>query len=200
MLTDEQIAPETLRPLRRSDYDRMVELGLFEDERVELLHGMLVAMSPQDALHADVIGRLNRCLVPALLGRALVRVQAPLAVSDESEPEPDVAVVPEGDYSAGHPQTALLVVEVAGSSLKKDRGVKARLYAAAGIPEYWLVDLERRVVEVRTRPTARRYGRLRTKRLGDTITLVELPGVALRIADFLPPDGTTRRRRGSRRR
>ena len=82
----------------------------------------------------------------ASLGRALppgfeVRTHSPLAVSDDSEPEPDVAVVSAGDYSTRHPQTALLVIEVADSSLQKDRRVKAALYAAAGIPEFWLVDL-----------------------------------------------------------
>src|SRR5262245_36998247 len=109
----ELLAPQGLRPITRAEYDRMIDLGIFdEDERIELLHGMLVAMSPQGQRHAYVIRVLTELLVPALLGRAQVRIQLPLAASDDSEPEPDVSVVPVGDYLDDHPQGAHLVVEV----------------------------------------------------------------------------------------
>src|SRR3989442_1740561 len=87
------VSPERLRPLRRDEFERMVAGGLFRDERVELLQGVLVEMSPQGTRHADTIQRLTAKLVQALVGRAEVRIQLPLAVSDESLPEPDVAAV-----------------------------------------------------------------------------------------------------------
>ena len=141
MLRPDLILPEKPRPLKRSEYDRLVAMGAFADERIELLYGTLVAMSPQDPGHTSPIGVLNMLLVPALVGRALVRVQSPLIACDESEPEPDVAVVPLGSYRTAHPDRAQLVIEVALSSMKKDRLVKAPLYASSGFEEYWLVDV-----------------------------------------------------------
>ena len=97
---------------------------------------------------AKVVDRLNELLVPALLGRARVRIQQPLIAADESEPEPDVAVVAPGSYARSHPEGAKLVIEVAHSSIDYDRVTKAPLYAASGVEEYWLVDVEGRRVEV----------------------------------------------------
>ena len=172
VLEPNQIAPEKPRPLKRVEYDQLVKLGVFEDERVELLYGTLVAMSPQDPQHTSPIGRLTMLLVPALAARAIVRVQCPLVACDESEPEPDFAIVPLGDYRADHPDFANLVIEVAASSLKKDRGVKAPLYARSGFQEYWLVDVPGRCIEIRRRPRDGRYDELRTLRTGESIRLV----------------------------
>lgn len=163
----------------------MVEDGLFRDERVELLQGVLVEMSPQGTRHAATLQRLNTKLVPPLVGRADVRVQLPLAVSAESLPEPDVAVVASGDYDRAHPTTAFLVVEVAESSLNKDRLVKAALYAGAAIQEYWIVDLPAGMIEVHTEPVSGRYTRQTPVRLGATIRLQAFPDVELQIADIL---------------
>jgi Uma2 family endonuclease len=182
----EHLSPEGLRPLSRADYDRMVALGLFDDERVELLHGVLVRMSPQGPLHSEVIDRLTERLVPVLLGRARVRIQGPLAASDDSEPEPDVAVLPPGDYSQEHPARALLVIEVSETSLTKDRHVKAGLYAASGIPEYWIVNLPERVIEVHSRAEEGAYRRTETRRPGDEIAPVEFPDVRIRVDEILP--------------
>src|SRR6187200_1961257 len=91
------IESDLFRPLKRSEYDRMVELGLFQDERVELLRGVLVKMSPQYAPHASTIQKLNKLLMSRLQDRFELRIQSPLALSDDSEPEPDVAIVPRGD-------------------------------------------------------------------------------------------------------
>ena len=179
------IAPEKLRPLKRVEYDRMVEMGLFEDERVELLHGALVQMTPQGSRHAEVVRRLNRLFLPVLGGRAEICVQMPLAISEDSEPEPDFAIVPPGDYSEAHPATALLVVEVADSSRKKDREIKSALYAAAGIPEYWLVDQVERVVEVRTRPSRGRYRSLTTFDKG-VLRPQAFPKIGVKVSDLLP--------------
>jgi len=177
------IHPEKQRPLKRSEYDRLVAMGAFEDERVELLYGTLVAMSPQDPGHTSPIGQLTMLLVPALVGRALVRVQSPLVARDESEPEPDVAVVPLGDYRSVHPDRAHLVIEVALSSVKKDRLVKAPLYAASGITEYWLVDVVAGHIEVYRGPSAEGYRQTTRCGAGETIHVEVFPDVSIRVDD-----------------
>jgi Uma2 family endonuclease len=96
---------------------------------------------------------LTDILVPALSGRARVRIQLPLVAADESEPEPDVAIVPIADYSQQHPDTAHLVIEVADSSLRKDRLVKGPLYAASRFREYWVVNVRENVFEVHRGPS-----------------------------------------------
>src|SRR4051812_8621315 len=100
------IEPELVRPFTRSEYAQMIELGLFQDERVELIRGVLVKMSPQAAPHASTVQKLNQLLMTRLQGRFTVRIQSPLALSDDTEPEPDVAVVALGDYEVEHPTTA----------------------------------------------------------------------------------------------
>jgi Uma2 family endonuclease len=177
--------PERIRPLKRAEYDKLVELGLFQDERVELIRGVLVKMSPQYAPHASTIQKLTRLLMKALQDRFALRFQLPLALSDDSEPEPDAAVVPSGDYETEHPATALLVIEVSDSSLKTDRA-KASVYAAAGIPEYWIVNLVARTIEVYTSPDGDRYGEVRTLREGDAVQPRALPDAMIAVADILP--------------
>jgi len=179
------VAPERLRLLRRVEFEHMVNQGLFRDERIELLRGQLVEMSPQHPPHAGTIQRLNTLLAPPLAGRAEVRIQLPLAVSDDSLPEPDVAVVSPGDYRRAHPTTALLVIEVAETSLNKDRAVKAALYAAAGVPEYWIVDLPGASVDVYVAPVQGRYTRRTAARSGDVLRPVALGDLDVRVADFL---------------
>lgn len=161
-------AADEIRPLRRVEYERLVEHGCFEDERVELLRGMVVRMSPHGPAHDSTIQRLNRVLGQLLRDRADIRIQCAFAASDGSEPEPDVAVVDVADYDAGHPSEAWLIVEVAESSLAKDRGTKAAIYAESDVPEYWVVNLVERVIEVSTRPEGGRYTMLRTFRRGET--------------------------------
>lgn len=186
MMHADAIESRSLRPLLRTEYERLVELGCFEDERLELLNGFLVRMSPQKAPHATAVSKLTELLVPACLGRARVRIQLPLIAGDDSEPEPDAAIVDLGDYSEEHPATALLVIEVADSSLPKDREVKAPLYAAAGIPEYWIVNLDERCVEVCRDPFAGRYRTAFTVAPDDRVRCVALPQVDLLVADLLP--------------
>src|SRR5262249_47478229 len=103
--------PDVIRPLRRAEYDQLVALGAVEDERIELLEGQLVGMTPIGAPHSSAVQKLNALLVPALAGRASVRIQSPFAALDTSEPEPDVAIVPLGDYDTEHPNQAYLVIE-----------------------------------------------------------------------------------------
>jgi Uma2 family endonuclease len=183
------VAPEAQRRLSVAEYHRMVDAGVFaEGERVELLAGVLVAMSPQSRLHALLIQRLTSLLVRGVGEHLAVRVQLPLTLSKDSEPEPDFAVVPAEETGSGenHPGHALLVVEVAVGSARVDRQVKSALYAAAGIAEYWLVDARARSVEVLRQPdvATRRYRTLTTSSGDEAFAPAAAPGLEL-TADLL---------------
>lgn len=171
-----------LRPLRRREYHRLVPD--LEGERVELIEGVLVAMPAMNDPHASAVVLLNRWLARGLPEHLVVRAQLPLAVSEHSEPEPDIAVVDFATYTGDHPSTAHLVMEVAGSSLRLDMDVKARLYAAAGVPAYWVVDLAAREVVVHEQPKGGRYRRLTRHGGGETLVAVE---VAIALDELLPP-------------
>jgi Uma2 family endonuclease len=142
--------PLTVRRWRRSDYERLVDLGVFRDEPIELIGGQLIVAEPQGAHHASAISSVDYALRAVLPPGWLVRLQAPVSLDDESEPEPDLVVVPgrPADYRASHPAHAALAVEVAESSLEFDRVRKGSLYARAGIEDYWIVNLVDRVLEV----------------------------------------------------
>lgn len=172
------------RRLTRAEYERMGELGFFRGERVELIHGTLVRMPPIGPPHASVVDRLNEIFVLGLAGRARVRIQQPFAVDEETEPEPDVLVAPRADYSKDHPKSALLVIEVAESSLSYDRATKAALYAAAGVPEYWIVDVAARTIEVRTAPGAEGYARAETFDASRTIAPAAFPEILVTVGDL----------------
>ena len=156
-----------LRRWTREEYDRLVAVGVLgEDERVQLVEGEIVEMSPQGAWHATAVRLVEEALRRAFGEGFDVRVQLPLALGPDSEPEPDVAVVRGGprDYRDRHPtgQDTVLVVEVAESTWRFDRERKAKVYAGAGIEEYWILNLEGRVLEVYRGPegegTGRSYG------------------------------------------
>ncbi len=164
----------------------MVEMGLFENEKLELLKGFIVRMSPQKSRHASAVQSLTHIFVLALVasGRASVRVQLPLAVSDDSEPEPDIAIVPAAAYRDHHPDSAFLIIEVAETSLATDRE-KAEVYAAGGIPEYWIVDVVHDLVEVHTDSVDGVYTRVTPYRRGQMITPLGFPDVSVRVTDIL---------------
>ncbi len=151
-------------PLDR--YHALIESGFFDDDdRLELLEGVLVEMSPKGEGHDDLITWLTMRLAPALVGRADVRIQSALTLAPSgSEPEPDVAVTALDVERPYHPGTALLIIEVAVTSLGRDRLAKSRLYAQAGVPEYWIVDVAGEAVEVRTQPHGDGYAQIRTAR------------------------------------
>jgi Uma2 family endonuclease len=174
-----------IRRLRRAEYDQLVALGAFRDERIELLEGEMVVMSPIGALHNSVVQKLTELLLPALLGRATVRCQMSLAAGDLSEPEPDLAVVPLGDYDDDHPHQAYLIIEVAESSLATDRGRKLHLYATCLIPEYWIVNLAERYIEVHTALHADSYTRVEKFERGQVIRLGAFTDVEVRVSDLL---------------
>jgi Uma2 family endonuclease len=176
---------DVIRPLRRVEYDQLVALGAFQDEKIELLDGALVTMSPIGVPHCSAVQKLNTLLVLALVGRAAVRPQLAFAALEFSEPEPDLAVVPLGDYDTEHPAQAHLIIEVADSSLDTDRGKKLRLYAACGVPEYWIVNLVDRCIEVYTGVAAGSYSRTDTFVRGQSIRPGAFPDVELHVADVL---------------
>lgn len=185
MLSAAEIFPETIRPLRRTEYEKMVELGLFENERVELIDGILIAMSPQGTRHAEVLRRLSELFFGTIRGRARVQLQSPLACGDDALPEPDLALVPLGDYAHRHPDSAFLVIEVAESSLRKDRLAKGRVYARAGVPEYWIVNVGEGVVEVHKEPEATGYTRVREGRAGEILSPAAFADIEVKLADLL---------------
>ena len=179
----------------RREYDRLIELGvLHEDEPIELLAGRLVVKEPQRTPHAMAIQLAAEALRSAFDRGWSIRVQLPLALDDESEPEPDVAVVrgTPRDYPHEHPSVPVLVVEVAHASLRADRTLKARLYARAAVADYWIVNLVDRVLEVHRSPTGRRAGRRATyadvRRLTppDSIAPLADPAARIVVADLLP--------------
>ena len=175
-----------IRPLRRREYDLMVELGMLEGEPVELLQGELVLMSPQSSAHAWVIRTSNKILTDQVGDRAWVQAQCPLALSEDDEPEPDVAIVPLGEYRFTHPTTALLVVEVSVSSLGRDLRSKAIVYARAGIPEFWIIDVRSQVVHVHREPISGSYTRVTKVARGDVLDVLVLPGIRVATDDILP--------------
>jgi Uma2 family endonuclease len=142
--------PLTLRRWSRVEYDHLVDLGVFQGEPLELIGGQLMVAEPQGAYHVSAIGTAEYALRAVLPAGLIVRTQAPVALDDESEPEPDLAVVPgrPADYRAAHPNRPALAIEVADSSLGFDRRQKGSLYARAGIQDYWIVNLVDRVLEV----------------------------------------------------
>lgn len=176
---------QPFRPLRRVEYDKLIELGAFHDEHIELLEGLLVPMSPIGPPHSSTVQRLTELLILALAGRATVRSQAPFAALEFSEPEPDVALVPLGRYDTAHPDRAYLIIEVAESSLATDRGVKQRLYAACNVPEYWIVNLVEKQIEVYSEPLDGAYKQQHRYDTSQSVAPARFPELVLRVADVL---------------
>src|SRR3989442_10423608 len=143
------------RRWKRVEYDRLIECGFFRPgDPIELVGGQLIVAEPQGSRHSATIRAVDEALRVAFGAGWDVRTQLPVALDEESEPEPDVAVVPGsfGDYAGGHPSRPVLVVEVSESSLAFDRAHKGSLYARAGLADYWIVNLIDRVLEVYREP------------------------------------------------
>lgn len=180
----------TKRLLSREAWSVLIQAGVFgEDDRIELLKGEIVELSPVGSEHAACVRRLDK-YVSAIVGDALmVSTQNPISLSDHSEPEPDFALLlPRDDfYAAEHPRAedCLMVAEVADSSLEKDRQIKAPLYADAGISLYWVVSLPHHRIECYSRPENGLYKDLSFYVEGDSVSI---PGFEGKIAvnDLLP--------------
>ena len=182
--------PDVLERQRRitvDEYHRMIGAGILgEDEHVQLLAGTVVATTPQGRPHARVVQRLTRLFVRAVGDDLEVLTRLPLTLLDDSEPEPDLAVVKAEDAQPGehHPRTAVLVIEVAGESLRLDRQSKSALYARAGIPEYWIANLTEAAVEVHRDPdpAAGAYRAKTVVRSGEALPAATVPGVTTDVA------------------
>jgi len=180
----------------RAEYERLVDLGAFRPgERLELVGGALVVREPQGGPHATAVGLADDTLREAFGAGWTVRAQSPIALDEDSEPEPDIAVVPGNrrDYRRGHPSHPVLIVEVTDSSLELDRREKASLYARARIADYWIVNLVDGVLEVYRDPVADpdtpygwRYGSTATLPAGDFVTPLALSHPGVPVSDLLP--------------
>jgi Uma2 family endonuclease len=172
------------------EYHRMAEAGILgEDDRVELINGEILEMPPIGEGHFGHVNRFNRVFMQSFVGRAVVHIQNPIRLGPRVEPEPDVVLLRfrDDDYLGKFPvsEDALLVVEVAESSLTYDRTTKEGLYAQAGIVEYWVVNLIDKELVVYRDPAGSRYRSMQTLTGGNTVTPVEFPDVTIAIADLL---------------
>lgn len=166
------------------DYYRLADVGILgPDERVELLDGVIVTMSPIGPLHASIVEHLRDWARDELRDVAQIRAQNPVRLSDHSEPEPDIALVRARDdeYRSAHPTPAdvLLIIEVADSSAENDLTDKPRLYAAAGIPEYWVLNLQERTAIVHRNPRDAAYSDVRTLTREEAMTPQAFPQLTL---------------------
>ena len=180
----------TRRPLTVAEYHRMGEVGILtRDDRVELIEGQLVAMSPIGSAHAGTSNALTRRLVLAVGDRGIVAVGNPVQLDDLSEPQPDFAVLKarEDDYrrATPRPDEVLLIIEVADSSLAYDRNVKRSLYARHGIPEFWIVNLVAGEVEVCRSAEGDQYAAVSRIGREGVLEPLLLPGVVIPLAALL---------------
>ncbi|WP_376791159.1 Uma2 family endonuclease [Thermoflexus sp.] len=172
------------------EYHRMREAGILtEDDRIELIEGEIIEMPPISSMHAGCVDRLAMRLMEGLRRRAIVRVQSPIRLGGLSVPVPDVALLrPRADLYATAPpgpEDVFLVIEVAESSGAYDRERKLPLYGRAGVPETWVVDLERGEVVVGRDPSPEGYRTVRTARRGETLTPLAFPDLTLPVDEIL---------------
>lgn len=172
------------------EFHRMGEAGVFgEEDRLELIDGEIISMTPIGPRHAACVNRLTALLLPQLGSAAILAPQNPVSLSEHLEPQPDVVLLRSRSdfYSTAHPgpRDLLLVVEVADSSIEYDRGIKVPRYARAGIPEVWLVDLTARLVEVYRRPAGGGYAEQVAIGPGGSLHLPGLGGPWIRVVDVL---------------
>ncbi len=172
-------------------FDRMTEAGILrEDDRLELIEGDIVCMPPIGSHHLWAVNRLtNAFAVLAVSRRALISVQNPIFVSDQSRPQPDVVLLPFSDTPDRDrlpaPADVLLLIEVADTSVDYDRLIKLPLYAAAGITEVWLVDLTEDSVEVYRKPSGDAYTEMVTHVRGDTISPLAFPDFVAKVEEII---------------
>jgi Uma2 family endonuclease len=177
------------RLFTREEYHRMGEVGILKrSDRVELIRGEIVEMSPIGRRHHAFVDNLTQLLAVRLAGRAIVSVQMPIVLADDTEPEPDLAVyrrrTPPYKEREAHAEDALLLIEVAESSLAYDRSTKLRLYAAVGIPEYWVVDVAAESVEVYRAPDAGGYREISRLAGAASVSPLAFPDVRLTLAEI----------------
>ena len=192
------MAPYETRTRRwtRIEYEKLIDLGIFQPgEPIELIGGELMVAEPQGAAHYTAIWKTAKVLEAAFGPRWVVRTQGPIGLDEESEPEPDVAVVPGSadDYRSAHPSRPALTVEVSESSLSSDRERKGSIYARAGLRDYWILNLEEGVLEVYREPAADpsalfgwRYARRQVFNASARVSPLAAPDASIRVGDLLP--------------
>jgi Uma2 family endonuclease len=168
----------------------MVEVGILAaDERVELLEGQIYQMAAKGTAHSAAMTRIDRAFSQRLAGRALLRFQDPVQLNDFSEPEPDVAVVQLDplDYEDHHPRPTEIfwLIEVADSTLRRDRDLKVPIYARSGIQEYWILDVQKRCLYVFRNPGTEGYGSEQQLSAQDAIAPLAFPDCLVPVQDFL---------------
>jgi len=183
------------RQWKRVEYDHLIEAGFFQPgDKVELIGGQLMVAEPQGSRHGATISTVADALRAVFGSGWYVMVQLPLALDDESEPEPDVAVVRGSplEFWDEHPSRPVLVVEVADSSIALDRELKASLYARAGVPEYWIVSIPEGAVEIHRQPAASpdaaygwRYAGVQRFGRDGSIAPLAAPTAAIRVAALM---------------
>jgi Uma2 family endonuclease len=191
--TAEDIASPSWVPRRRitvADFYRMAEVGIIgERDRIELIEGELIEMSPVGAPHINSINALTHLLVRGADGRAIVSIQNPVRLSARTQPQPDIALIrPDSPNYRKTPPLAedvFLLIEIAAASLRYDVGVKAGLYARHGIPEYWVVDLEARCVLLHREPSQLGYAQRREAKADEVLEPLLLPGLRVAVAEML---------------
>ena len=194
-MTTTTVKATTSAPTRRrftvAEYYAMADAGILtRDDRVELLDGDIILMPPIGNWHAASVDFYTNILPKLLDGLAIVRVQGPTRLSDESEPQPDVMLLKWRDdfYQGGHPspEDILLLIEVSDTTIDYDRNTKLSAYARAGIPEVWIVSREDRRIESYTQPSESAYSNVRHAGPTDTIAPQAFPDVALEVGQFFP--------------
>jgi len=178
------IEPDRIRPLSADEYMLLVESGAFEDEKVELLAGLVVAMTAQGDEHVHLVTLLNRLLARRLTDDFMVSPQCTYRLSRYSVPEPDFAIVTAASVW-NRPRRAVWMVEVACTSQHKDRGLKAQLYAAAGIPEYWVIDARAMTVDIHLEPSADGYRSIVQHAERALIAPQAIPSLVFSLRDLL---------------
>jgi Uma2 family endonuclease len=183
------ITEPTPRLITVAEFVRMGRAGVFApDERIELLDGQLMLVPPQKNPHAWCVERLSMLLILGLVDRARVRPQLPLVLDPLSMPLPDLLVSAPGDRRHPRADQVLLAIEVADTSIAYDRGRKLHAYARNDVPEYWIVDLPARRVQVSTRPRGETYAETRLAGRGETIAPTAFPDLVLSVDDFMPDE------------
>ncbi|MGQ0568349.1 MAG: Uma2 family endonuclease [Armatimonadota bacterium] len=190
LIDGDLLEDETGKPRRftMDEYYRLAEAGILsEDDRVELVEGQIVEMTPIGSRHADCVNRLNMLLATSLGRRAIVSVQNPVGLGKRTEPQPDLALLRPRSYATAHPGPGdvLLMIEVCDTSIRHDREVTLPLYARAGIPEVWLVDLQENVVEVHRQPSPQGYEHVQRRAGDQRLAPQALPDVSVLVGEIL---------------
>ncbi|BDI34534.1 hypothetical protein CCAX7_65850 [Capsulimonas corticalis] len=177
----------------RDDYYTMGDIGIFRDQRVEMIEGAIIEMAPASPPHAALTNPLAALLESAFGIGFTIRTQVPMTLGDAtnpSEPEPDVVVATGSwrEYLTWHPNQhdIQLIVEISDSTLTYDRTIKARLYSDAHIPEYWIVNLVDTQIEVYRQPTETGYVEITAHRAGDSVEPLLTPGRSIAVDEILP--------------